>query len=78
MKGPLGGLRSLVWQGVTAAYWKSLPIPVIPSAHLATPIVTRGEGSFSYQGVSTRGALSGTSVWRPQSRYTVSRTECRI
>ena len=22
--------------------------------------------------------LSGTSVWRPQSRYTVSRTECRI
>ena len=23
-------------------------------------------------------ALSGTSVWRPQSRYTVSRTECRI
>ena len=23
-------------------------------------------------------ALSGTSVWRPQSRYTVSRIECRI
>ena len=22
--------------------------------------------------------LSGTSVWRPQSRYTVSRIECRI
>ena len=25
-----------------------------------------------------RHVLSGTSVWRPQSRYTVSRTECRI
>ena len=24
------------------------------------------------------GGLSGTSVWRPQSRYTVSRMECRI
>ena len=23
-------------------------------------------------------SLSGTSVWRPQSRYTVSRIECRI
>ena len=23
-------------------------------------------------------ALSGTSVWRPQSHYTMSRTECRI
>ena len=23
-------------------------------------------------------ALTGTSVWRPQSRYTMSRTECRI
>ena len=40
----------------SAAYWKSLQIPVISSAHpCATPIVTRGEGSFSYQGVSTRG-----------------------
>ena len=25
-----------------------------------------------------QGSLSGTSVWRPQSRYTVSRKECRI
>ena len=42
-----------------AAYWKSLQIPVISSAHLVnpcvTPIATRGEGSFSYQGVMTRG-----------------------
>ena len=46
----------------SAAHWKSPQIPVISSAHLATPratpIATRGEGSFSYQGVSTRG-LSG-------------------
>ena len=27
----------------------------IPDNPCATPIVTRGEGSFSYQGVSTRG-----------------------
>ena len=37
---------------------KSLQIPVIffctPGNPCATPIVTRGEGSFSYQGVSTR------------------------
>ena len=30
------------------------------------------------KGVIARGALSGTSMWRPQSRYTVSRIECRI
>ena len=43
----------------SAAYWKSLQIPVISSAHLANPcataIVTCGEGSFNYRGVSTRG-----------------------
>ena len=50
LKGPLG------WCGRgSAAYWKSLQIHVISSAHTSIPIVTRGEGSFSYQGVSTRG-----------------------
>ena len=44
----------------SAAYWKSLEIPVISSAHLATPacaapIVTRGGGSCSYHGAGTRG-----------------------
>ena len=42
----------------SAAYWKSLQIPVISSVYpatLCTPIVTRGQGSFRYQGVSTRG-----------------------
>ena len=42
----------------------------------------RGENS-KIQGLfvlilSTRCRLSGTSVWRPQSRYTVLRIECRI
>ena len=59
LKGPLGGLRSLVWQGVSSL----LEIPTnschfffcTPGNPCATPIVTRGEGSFSFQGVSTRG-----------------------
>ena len=53
-------------------------------AHLATPcatpIVTRGEGSFSYQGVSTRGGWAlardcDVAIWaskfRPRPRPTV-------
>ena len=58
LKGPFGGLRSLVWQGVSSL----LKIPTdschfvcTPGNPRATPIVTRGEGSFSYQGVSTKG-----------------------
>ena len=54
----LGGFRSLVWQGVSSL----LEIPTdschflcTPGNPCATPIVTRGEGSFRYQGVSTRG-----------------------
>ena len=49
----------------SAAYWKSLQNPVISSAPgnpCATPIVTRGEGSFSYQGVSTRGVRHAPEV----------------
>ena len=53
-----GGLRSLVRQGVSSL----LEIPTnschffrTPGNPCATPTVTRGEGSFSYQGVSTSG-----------------------
>ena len=37
-----------------------------PGNPCATPIVIRGEGSFSYQGVSTRGARH-SPVWDPQT-----------
>ena len=36
------------------------------------------ETEFSVTRTFSRDTLSGTSVWRPQSRYTVSRIECRI
>ena len=35
-------------------------------------------GPLAFQSQIARTVLSGTSVWRPQSRYTVSRIECRI
>ena len=57
-RAPWRSSQSLCGRG-SAAYWKSLQIPVSFLLHtwqpLCDPIVTRGEGSFSYQGVSTRG-----------------------
>ena len=59
-------LRSLVCQGVSGL----LEIPTdschffcTPANPCATPIVTRGEGSFSYQGVSTRGVRHSPVLW---------------
>ena len=78
-KGPLGRLRSLVWQGVSSL----LEIPTdschffcTPGNPCATPIATRGEGSFSYQGVSTRGVrrLVAHDCGYPLSRYTCRAT----
>ena len=56
-----------VWCGRgSAAYRKSLQVPVIsfctPGNPCATPIVTHGEGSFSYQGVSTRGVRHSPEI----------------
>ena len=58
LKGPLGGLRSLLWQGVSSLLefpTDSCHFFCTPGNPCVTPIVTRGEGSFSYQGVSIRG-----------------------
>ena len=59
---------AVLCNGGAAAYWKSLQIPVISPCTsgnpCATPIVTRGEGSFSYQGVSTRGVRHS-----PETRF---------
>ena len=47
-----------------------LPYPCLPTPF---PILRH-----SSSGASRGSGLSGTSVWRRQSRYTMSRTECRI
>ena len=72
LKGPLAGLRSLVWQGVSSL----LEIPrdschffCTPGNPCATPIVTRGEGSFSYQGVSNRGLGTRQEFWHSISYH---------
>ena len=47
-----------------------------PGNPCATPIVTRGEGSFSYQGVSTRG-VRHSPVGFPHESAKISRRNCR-
>ena len=44
--------------------YRLLSFPCTPGNPRATPIVTRGEGSFSYQGVSTRGVRHAPEFMR--------------
>ena len=55
-------------------------VPVCPGHRPAENVYVYWFFSWRLKVRSSRFAstLSGTSVWRPQSRYTVSRIECRI